>query len=44
MTELEAYCKEEGAGIPGEVYERHVVNYQRRLMEVIENKGHTIDY
>ncbi len=43
LTELEAYCKEEWAGIPQEVCEQYVATYQKRLMEVTKNKGHAID-
>ncbi len=44
MPELEAYCKEEWASIPCEVFGQYVANYQKRLMEVIKDKGHAIDY
>ncbi len=43
LTELEAYCKE-WAAIPPKVCERYVATYQKRLMEVIKNKGHAIAY
>ncbi len=44
LTELEAYCKEEWDAIPQEVCEQYVATYQKRLMEVIPNKGRAIDY
>ncbi len=44
MTELEAYCKEKWASIPHEMCKRYMTNYQKRLIEVIKNKGRAIDY
>ncbi len=44
LTELEAYCKEEWAGVPQEVCGWYMASHQKRLMEVIKNKDHAIDY
>ena len=44
LAELEAYCVEEWAQIPPETCRKYVVNYKSRLLQIIKNKGHSIDY
>ena len=44
LKELEDYAKEEWASIPKEMCFKLVQNYPKRLQEVINQKGHTIDY
>lgn len=44
LEELERFAKEEWARIPQTRCERLVVNYNKRLQAVIQQKGYTIDY
>ena len=44
LDELETYCLEEWENIPQETCVNAVVNYKKRLVEVIANKGHSINY
>jgi transposase len=44
LDQLEAFCKEEWINISPEVCERLVINYKKRLLSIINSKGHAINY
>ena len=44
LQQLEEVCVEEWNNIPTEVCANLVVNYRKRLVSVIKNNGHVIDY
>ncbi len=44
LDDLETCCMEELDNIPAEACANAVVNYRKRLVEFIANKGHSIDY
>ncbi len=44
LDDLETCCMEEWDNIPAETCANAVVNYRKRLVEVIANKGHSIHY
>ena len=44
LDDLGTCCMEEWDNIPAETCANAVVNYRKRLVEVIANKGHSIDY
>ena len=44
LQQLEEVCMEEWNNIPTEVCANLVVNYRKRFLSVIKNKGHAIDY
>ncbi len=44
LDELKAYCLEEWGNIPQTTCANAVVNYKKRLLEVIGNEGHSINY
>ncbi len=39
MAELKQFCKEEGAKIPPQQYERLIASYRKRLIAVVAAKG-----
>ncbi len=44
LDDLGTCCMEEWDNIPAETCANAVVNYRKRLVEVIASKGHSIDY
>lgn len=44
LQELEVVCQEEWRNIPAETCQNLVSSYRKRLLAVIKNKGHAIDY
>ena len=44
LQQLEQFVKEEWANIPEDRFLQLVANYPKRLLDIIQQKGHTINY